>query len=235
MTTITTVNCELPTVESTVDYGALTSLRPYDIIIFDPEFPYLDAIHRNDDVFQISMKDGEQLRCLVEHWKLELTAALKAGKTIFFLLNELESETWTNEDGNQTSGLDITQTHNLDNYGVLPLDVSVRRFNEDGARVADLEFNRLFDVIGEISQYKVVVEDVDGQLVFTERNGSGTGAAIAKARGCEGHIVFLPHFDLYSMISCTDDGEAIWPEEAFHASDRIVGQFYIMDRYLRKG
>jgi hypothetical protein len=67
MQTIIPVNTILPTINNDLKYNSGESLQDYDIILFNPEFPYVERIDYSGGGSCISIEAAKTLRESMDH------------------------------------------------------------------------------------------------------------------------------------------------------------------------
>lgn len=132
MKTIACINTQFPNVGDAVSYLSGESLRDYDIAIFDPSLPVFERIYFGGGGSCLTIEDTQRARTALKHWAEEIDGALKAGKTLFFLLNEFEEFLGTAGYETTTKNQRNYNTFKLNNYQVLPFQVSIK--NTKGKR-----------------------------------------------------------------------------------------------------
>ena len=164
MKLICTVNTELPTVEDGyISYTSGESLLDYNIVLFDPAFPDLDRITFSGGGSCFSIEASQVLKDSMSHWSTELIGALKAGKTVFFLLNEYETDSATTGYSTPRKDARTYNTYRISNYVVLPIGIGVRNSKGRHLVAADSDFKVLHDAIKDVSQYKVILRSPFGK------------------------------------------------------------------------
>ncbi len=233
MKNIVTVNTELPTIKDYVEYRSGTSLMDYDIVLFDPTLPYETRIDFSGGGSCISIEGTTRLKQSMGHWSREFSGALRAGKTIFILLNEYDEDSgasgYTTVKGSRTYS-----TYQINNYDVLPTSIGLRNAKGKHLKIADTRFKGLYDAIKDIAEYQVVITSAVTKKIFTSKDGSSVVSAIVKLQDLPGNIVFLPFFDIEQMNKYDEKKDKdVWTTEAIRTSKIIVSQLVEIDRVLR--
>ena len=233
MKTIVTVNTQLPGVENTLDYSSGESLVDYDIVVFDPEFPFRARIEFSGGGSCLSIESTQSLKKAMTHWSGEIQHALKAGKTIFFMLNESVQDQGTT---GYSSGVKNTRTYNtfaMSNYEVLPFQINIRNTKGKHLKIVDSRFTALYNIIKDIVEYKVVFSSETKTKIFTSKDGVSPVSATMKFQNTAGSIVFLPHFDFSNMTKLNAVQKLVWTTEAIRTSKHLVNQLVEIDKILR--
>jgi vacuolar-type H+-ATPase subunit D/Vma8 len=234
MKTIVSVNTSLPTIDNCIDYLSGESLLDYDIVLFNPGFPLQERKHFTGGGSCISLESTKELKAAISHWNGEISEALKAGKTIFFILNQYLTDDGTTGYTTGARGIRNWSTFSINNYEVLPVKVSVRNAKGKQLKVVDIRFKGLYDAIRDIAEFKVVFTSEISSKVFTTKDESNVVSAVAKMQNASGHLVFLPYFDFMELTEHDDVlEEDEWTKEAVQKSKRVVGQLIELDKILQ--
>lgn len=232
MKSIVTVNFELPTIEHYADYKSGQSLLDYDIIIFDPLFPYFDRIHFNSGGSCISLESSRRLLDTISHWKNEIKEALKAGKTIFFLLNSYQNDRMATGTSSPRKGENNYSTADVNNYSILPIEISVRNGKGKKIKTVNSNFKEFYEAFKEIFEYQVIINSDVSSKIFITNYGDNVVGGLIKLKDLPGNLVLLPYFDLSEMTE-EIDGECVWTAEALRLSNIVVSQVVSIDNSLR--
>lgn len=232
MKSIVTVNCELPTIDNYIGYSEGKSLIDYDIVLFEPTFPYYQRIDFSAGGSCVALESGKRLLESVRHWKKELGLALKAGKTVFFLLNAYKVDQVAVSSNSPRKGQRLYDTTQVTNYNILPINISVR--NTRGKRFSsqNSNFKGLYEAIKNVVEYQVIIESDVEEKTFVSSDGINVVGSCMSFTSCSGHLVLLPHFDLSNMTERVDD-KAQWTDEALRISHSVVGQMVELDSSIK--
>lgn len=235
MKEIVTVNTELPTVDDMIDYFSQDSLLDYDIIVFDPKIPYLERIEFSGGGSCISIESNKRLQSAMKHWSDELANAFKSGKTIYILLNEHQIDSGAVGYDSPRKDTRNYRTTQIDNYSILPVNVSLRNAKGRKLLVSDARFSGLYEAIRDIVEYRVVLDTSISAAIFTTRDRSKVVSGIVTAQDVPGTIVLLPYFDLSEMYEHNfESKEHEWTEDALRISNQVVGQIVAIDKILHE-
>ncbi|TKC07994.1 hypothetical protein FA048_12580 [Pedobacter polaris] len=231
MKNIVAVNFSFPSIDQ-ISYQSGQSLLDYDIVLFDPEFPKMPRIDFTGGGSCITIEGAERLKTAIAHWGGEIKDALKAGKTIFFLLNDYEIDSGAAGYSIGTRGVKNYTTSQITNYDVLPTSISIRNAKGKHLKVVDAKFKGLYALIKDISEYKVVFTSEIRNKLFTTRDGSNVISAISRFKDLSGCIVYLPYFDISELKTYSQQGGSKWKPEATRISKGIVSQLVEIDKLL---
>lgn len=227
MKTIVTVNSLIPGVQNYCDYGSGESLQDYDIIFFNPEFPYYERFEFTDGDSAISKVAGKKVCASLNHWKNELTNALEEGKTIYFLLAQKEEDKYITGLSSSTGRKSTYSTTTLTNYDVLPfvLDMS----NSIGFRfkVVDARFTDLFNTLGDYIRYEAYLNKKHTTPIATTYSGKEVGA-IWKYKEYAGNLVILPYFNLNPLV----EGNVEESKLALGLGTKLIKNLVALDQAL---
>ena len=230
MKTVLTVGCEIPGgFGEQVGFLSKASLLDGDFVLLQPTIrPDLASeSHQGKPLY--SESSSVRIQEAVAHWKKELTDALKAGKTVFLLLGEVEQAlAYTGQETIAGTGRDrqVTKTvASVSNYDMLPLSM---KFVESKGTLMSLFpgeslLNEYWRRFGHESSYQVYL------------TGSALSKPLVTVRGTErvvggisrhdndGALVFLPWIDFCREEFFTeeleayedeDEDELVWTNEA---------------------
>jgi len=231
MKNICAVNIELPTPSDYANYCAGGSLLDYDLVLFNPEFPDFERTYFSSGGSCISIDDGQVLVKAMRHWSTELRTALEVGKTVFFVLKEYEGDQYATGSTSPRKGERLLQTIQVNNYGVLPIDLTVRNAKGRRMKVSDRDFKNLFDTIKDHAKYEVVLSTKIERPVFTTNDGTNVLGGVVVSEKWPGRLVLIPSFDISGMTETTDDGE-LWSQAAITFSNRLIAQLLEIDKTL---
>jgi hypothetical protein len=198
MKLIVSVNHEIPTVDNEIEYLSSESLRDYDIVIFDPEFPHLSRIEFTGGGSCLAIEATEAVTKAVAHWKAELRGALQSGKTAFILLNEFERDLGATGNSMKSRNQRTYDTTYIENYSAVPARIAIRNAKGRKIIVKDGRFRSLYDIISRIAEYRVVLTSIESMNVtFSAKDGAAIGSII-RPEGLRGSLVLLPYFSFGS-------------------------------------
>ena len=165
----------------------------------------------------------------MDHWARQLRSALEAGKTIFIVLDEYQSDTGANS-SSYSKGQRLYTTSSINNYQALPLKITVKNTKGRKIVVADNSFKGLLDVIKEIAEYRVIFDPAIGKKIFTTKDGA-TIASSLKIENLPGNLVFLPYFNFEES---NRGDKKNWSNDSIRISKALVSQLVAIDQVLNK-
>lgn len=213
MKDIITVGFPLPSIGEENNYrlNSFSSLSEADIVFFSPNFDETDYSNQHRDSFYSDKKyEGKPLynqestthiREHSKHWKKELISFLNGGGTLFVMLCE-KQEGYIYSGKRDVSGTGKNQkiTHHVNhfcNYDFLPF-LGIEYHASIGKTVYSKNnlYNQYVEQFKNLLSYKVYLSsDKIKEGILTTKNGDKIlGAQLKHSKG---HIIFLPHFNLY--------------------------------------
>ena len=234
MKSIVCVNYEIPTVDNQIEYLSSESLRDYDIVVFDPKFPYQPRVEFSGGGSCLTIEATEAVNKAIAHWSAELRGALQSGKTVFILLNDCERDLAATGTSMKSRGHRTYHTTNIENYSAIPIKIAARNGKGRKISVKDARFRSLYDIISKITEYRVILTVTkDVNVTFSAKDGAPVGSLI-RPEGLPGSLVLLPYFDFETeeFIEEQDD-EVPWTEQAIQISHALVRQIVAIDRTLK--
>lgn len=227
---IATIGYEIPGNSNLLlDFSSRKSLMDYDIILFSPIIPYYQRSSVDDGYYQGKICYGEsgsfKLSGDLEHWRNELTNALNAGKTVFFLLSDKEEffadtgrRTYSGTGRNRSTTINVAPGNN---YELLPTSIG-SICSGSGKQIVfsgPSSFKGLYERFKENLQYRLYLENTPkSEVIFTGKDKSKILGFVMKVGG--GNFVALPFID-YDEDAFTEtkkdkkgEEETYWTREA---------------------
>jgi hypothetical protein len=234
MKSIVCVNYDIPTVDNQIEYLSNESLRDYDVIIFDPQFPYLSRIEFDGGGSCLAIESTAVLAKAISHWQSELRGALQSGKTLFILLNELEQDSAATGSTMKTQKQRVYSTMNIENYSAVPVKIALKNAVGRKFRAQDGRFRSVYDIITKIAGYRVILtSDKNMNVTFCARDGAAVGAII-RPEGLPGTLVLLPYFSFETEeFTMEEGGNLVWTEQAIRTSHALISQILAIDKTLK--
>lgn len=220
---IVSVECEIPGgLSERVDIESTTSLLDWDVILFNPDLDsYLYSYNSYQGKPSLKESDSFEVRAAANHWRREISDAVRAGKTVFIFLPKLQ-EVFVDTGKRQYSGTGRNRQATeivapFSNYRFLPLDIQINasegkeiKLTKEGDILADYwrEFSNS-------SVFKVLISGKIGTPLLVTKAGAKTVGSIIHKQDTGGALVMLPFIDL--------DSEEFY-EEASESSPRADGE-----------
>jgi len=257
---IASVGCEVPGGSAEcLPLDSRASLLEWDIILFNPDIQtYMTWADSYQGKPALSESRSASLSESTLHWQRELADATKAGKTVFFLLSELQ-EVYVDTGERQYSGTGRNrQTTRIvgpyNNYRLLPFGVRVTAsvgkamvLTAAGAVLGD--YWRRF---AEHSVYQVVLSGNVGTPLVVTKSGDRVVGALHTVPNSAGSLVLLPYIDLEddrftrqvtkrkSKAAADDtddleDPEYVWTSEGKKFGAQLVEALIAVDHALHEG
>lgn len=233
MKSIVAVNCDIPTAERALNYFSGASLRDFDIAVFNPRFPPCERVYFDGGGSVFSIEATKDLANAKTHWLRELTNCLKAGKTVFVVLDEHQVD--AGAIGSTTKNRQRTYSSMpIHNYGAIPgaLEVS----NTKGSKIVSVEprYRGLLDAINDFAEYRVVISSNAPKPIYAAKDGSTIGAE-CRFKDWPGVMVLLPFFQFSGgeFVERASGGEEVWTDKALRASNALTSQLVDIDKVLR--
>lgn len=218
------------------------SLLDYDIAIFDPtirgsyEYPkeYLGKPWLDD-------YDSFQLKEHLEHWRREILDAVRAGKTVIILLNELEdvyvatgkvSHSGTGRNRQTTTHLEI-----LSNYALVPSGLDVCNSNGKSMRLHEKDslLTAYWSEMCSLSEYRVLINGDTVRPLVKTKTGNRTVGAYRRYKDASGSLILLPYinFDRKEFFKKKKD-ETYWSDKAIQAGQKFISCIIGIDKSVRE-
>jgi hypothetical protein len=218
------------------------SLLDYDIAVFNPNIrkfygfyeEYLGKPCLNDS-------DSFRLKDHIENWRREILEAVRAGKTVFLLLNELEEvyvatglKTYSGTGKNMRT---TRQVEILTNYALVPGGISV--VNSKGESMRPCGPGNLIDAywseMSLLSEYRVLVSGEGVRSLVKTKTGEKTVGAYLRYKSASGALVLLPYinferkeFDDYRK----EEKKHYWTQEALQAGQKFMSGIIGIDKAI---
>lgn len=194
-----------------LDFRSDQSLLDGDIIVFAIN---ISAYHTSES-FQglpcLTDDSSFRLRRDCQHWRSELDAALKDGKTVVvFVNNSAQVQAATGEKQYSGTGRNRSTTRivsTVDPYEAVPFAFGsvVRRSGERIKAVHDLGILATYwHEFGSHSTYKAYIEGFKGKPLLETQTGAKVVGGICRNPAWKGSLIFLPPPNLNSAITARE-------------------------------
>lgn len=227
-----------------ISLSSKTSFLDYDVVIINPEISVFYGYGYDEYNGKMCLDNTNSFRLKehLEHWRREILEAVKAGKNIFFMLNEKqEVYVATGEKSYSGTGRNRQVTRLVtiaDNYEMLPANITIT--NTNGSSMVLLGNHNVlapyWKAIGSNSKFKVLIEGDGFKPLIQTKTGNKAVGAILKNKGSDGSLVLLPYVDFDHdelTYENEEDGKSYWKEDAIKLGKKFIGTVCTTDRSLR--
>jgi hypothetical protein len=190
-----------------LDYKSDASLLDADIVVFAVDL----ARYSTDDNYlgkpRLTDDHSFEVQAHTKHWKNELTFALKAGKTVIFILRNITSVyVFTGQKNYSGTGRNTRVTAIVDHfepYSVSPVPIAVVR--REGVRIKTTAHigpvATYWDVFGKYSHYEAYLDTPVGTSILLTHLGDKTVGSIVRQKDIPGTLLILPYVDLQEAVA----------------------------------
>jgi hypothetical protein len=219
------------------------SLLDYDIAVVNPHIYDFYDYSYDDYLGKRCLSDTNSFRLKehIEHWRLEILEAIKAGKTIFLLLNELhEIYVATGEKSYSGTGRNRQETRHVapfHNYQIIPGGTDA--VNSSGTSMRLCEKDNILAVywaeVGDESEFRVLVDGQGVRPLVKTKSGEKIVGAYLRYKNAAGALVLLPYLDFErDEFTYDNKDELYWTDEAIAIGKRFIKSIVGVDKALRK-
>jgi len=220
------------------------SLLDYDIAVFNPgigEFYGYGEQYLGKPC--LSDSGSFQLKETLEHWRREILEAVKAGKTVFLLLNELEEvyvatgeKTYAGTGRNrQTTRHVVPQT----NYALVPGTIEIVNAKGESMQLSgrDNLIAVYWKEMDAMSEYRVLVSGAGVRPLVKTKTGDKMVGACLRYKNATGMLILLPFIDFqrdeFSEYR-EEEKTFYWTEKAIQAGSRFVSGLVGIDKAVHE-
>ena len=248
MKTVLTVDCEIPGgFGEHVQFFSKASLLDGEFVLFQPTIPSAFARESYQGKPLYPESYSFQIQEAVAHWQKELADVLKAGKTVFFLLSEVEQAfVYSGQKTSSGTGRNHSVTKTVtpvSNYDLLPF--SMKAIESKGISMSLVASESLlreyWRQFGDDSSYCVHLTNSPQLKPLVTARGSDrvVGGIIHQQSG--GAFVLLPWIDFYREEFFTDESETAedaeddeeWTNEAKAWGAKFCDALESLDKAIR--
>ena len=224
------------------NYNSSQSLLDADIVIFEPDFSCYkqDSIHRGAPCFD--KNESFTLIKNTEHWHLEISTALREGKTVFVFMSQYR-EIFVNTEGEEVFGIEEPAQgvarmfpYPYNNYMFLPIDIH-DLIPKEGSKLifgGDDSFVTLWNEFKNYIRYECYFDwGIEIPLFLTKTGNKPVGGLFRRGKG---NLVLLPpiRYSKEEFIELDEEeGEVVWINEAIGFGKRLVKTLIDIDSSLR--
>ena len=242
---IVSVGFEIP--GGKVKYAPLSSklsLLDYDIAVLNPdieEFYEYGEQYLGKPCFSDS--SSFRLKEALEHWRREILEAVKVGKTVFLLLNELEEvyiatgeKTYSGTGRNrQTIRHVVPQT----NYALVPGTIEIVNAKGESMQPSDRDnlIATYWKEMNGISEYRVLVSGAGVRPLVKTKTGDKTVGAYLRYKNATGMLILLPfiNFQREGFSEYREEEKTFyWTKQALEAGLRFVSALVEIDKAVHE-
>lgn len=242
---IISVGCALPHDEvEFVSLHAQNSLLDYDISVFNPDISSFHSYPRDYYLGKPLLDDTAsfKLQEKLSHWRLEIFEAVRAGKTVFLLLNELQKVyIATGEKSFSGTGRNRQVTRHVNatsNYELVPgvIDVVYSKGASMKLHGRDSILATYWSELESVSEFRVFISgEVVKPLVVTKTGNKIVGAYL-KYKDAQGTLVLLPYIDFAreDFTRTTKSGNEYWTNKANQIGKKFISAIVEVDNILKE-
>jgi hypothetical protein len=228
---------------------AQDSLLDYDISVFNPDIASFyggyGGYGHDSYLGKPSLNDTNsfELREKLSHWHQEILDAVRAGKTVFILLNELQDVyIATGEKSFSGTGRNRQVTRHVtgaSNYELVPGGINV--INSKGTSMKlhgkDNILAAYWTDLESVSEYRVFVSGEGIRPLVITKTGNKTVGAYIKYKDAPGTLVLLPYINhrLEGFIRETRGRKEYWTDRAVQVGKQFISAIVGIDSILKEG
>ena len=220
------------------------SLLDYDISVFNPDISSFYGYSLDYYLGKPSLNDTNsfKLQEQLAHWKREILGAVRAGKTVFLLLNELqEVYVATGEKSFSGTGRNRQVTRHVtgySNYAIIPGGINT--INSKGTSMAlygrDNVLATYWADLGSVSEFRVFVSGEGVRPLVITKTGNQTVGAQLKYKDAQGALVLLPYIDFdREDFAYERKDETYFNKKAIQTGKQFVSAIVNVDKVYRQG
>jgi hypothetical protein len=220
------------------------SLLDYDVVIINPAiydfygYSYDEYLGKPclDDSSSFSLKEH------IEHWRREILESIKAGKNVFFMLNQeqkvyvatgTKSYSGTGRNRQSTKHVDLAS-----NYQIVSGGIEVTNSNGSSMSLVgkDNALATYWSSISSLSEFRVLLGGEGVKPIVQTKTGQKTVGARVRYKNAEGNLFLLPYvnfeLDKYTYENEEDD-KTYWTDEAVALGKRFVSSICALDKSVK--
>jgi hypothetical protein len=227
-----------------LSYKSDRSLLDADLIVFRPDVSHFFSTESYQGLRCFSEDTSFQMRRSSEHWRAELLAALKEGKTIVVFLIQYEKffldsgrKQYSGTGRNQKVTRMVDESHN---YTFLPISMGaiVAARGDVIKKVQDIGFLAPYwNEFGSDSHYELYFNGEVSKPLLTAGGNDRIVGALIRIKDCPGNLVLLPSLKRTDEEFTTYDEkrkESVWSREGRTFGKRLAAALLDLDSQLRK-
>ncbi len=222
-----------------------TSLLDYDISVFNPDISSFYGVGYEHYQGKPALNDTNsfKLQEQLAHWRREVLGAVKAGKTVVLLLNELQEvyvatgqKTYSGTGRNRQTTRHVT---NITNYSLIPGGIDVVNSRGTSMKLIgqDNALTNYWAELETLSEFRVLVSGEGIRPLIVTKTGDKAAGAYLKYKDARGTLVLLPYidFDRKHFTRTTRNGNELWTDKAFQVSKQFISAIVGVDNFFIQG
>ncbi len=242
---IITIGASLPYDEiEFVPLYSQNSLLDYDISVFSPDISLFISYHQ-DYLGKPCLNDTDSFRLKehISHWRREILEAVRAGKTVFIFLTELqEIYVATGEKSFSGTGRNRQTTRHVtiySNYELIPGGIDV--VNSKGTSMklygSDNPLSAYWADLESVSEFRVFISGEGVRPLVVTKAGDKTVSAYLKYKDAHGTLILLPYinFNREGFTRMKRAGNEYWTDKANAIGKNFISAIVGLDNTLREG
>jgi hypothetical protein len=228
-----------------VSLDSQNSLLDYDISVFNPDISSFYGYPGDYYQGKPSLSDTNSFRLKerLSHWRLEILGAVRAGKTVFLLLNELqEVYIATGEKSFSGTGRNrqvMRHVTAISNYELVPGGIDV--VNSKGTSIKlhsrDNILATYWSLLEPVFEFRVFIGGEGLRPLVITRAGNKIVGVYLKYKDAPGTLVLLPYidFDRAEFTRRTRGGNEYWTEKATQVGNQFISAIIGVHNFLKAG
>lgn len=241
------VGIDIPGTGAEVETTSLrskASLLDYDIAVINPAidnfygYSYEEYLGKPclDDSNSFSLKEH------IEHWRREILEAVRAGKNVFFMLNQEQivyvatgEKTFSGTGRNRQATRHVTS---VSNYQLVPGGITVTNSNGSSMVLVgkDNVMAPYWSALQDVTEFRVFLDGQGLKPLVQTRSGNKTVGGKLRYKNADGNLLLLPFIDFeldeYTYVN-EKDKKSYWTKEAIALGKRFVASICEFDKTLR--
>lgn len=228
-----------------VSLHSQNSLLDYDISVFNPDISSFYGYPTDYYLGKPSLSDTESfdLKEKLSHWRQEILGAVRAGKTVFLLLNEFqEVYIATGEKSFSGTGRNrqvIRHVTAISNYELILGGIDIVNSKGTSMRLhsRDNILATYWSLLESVSEFRVFISGEGVRPLVITRTGNKTVGAYLKYKDAPGTLVLLPYidFDRADFTRRTRGGNEYWTDKANQVGNQFISAIIGVHNILKAG
>lgn len=222
-----------------VSLRSKVSLLDYDIAIIDPAIYSFYGYSYDEYQGKPCLDDSNSfsLKEHIEHWRREILEGMRAGKNIFFMLNNEQGVyVATGDKSFSGTGRNRQTTRHVSmasNYQIVPGNIQVTSSNGSSMSLVgkDNVIAPYWSEMGESSEFRVLLDGV--KPIVQTKTGQKTVGARIRYKNSEGNLFLLPYIDFKRedfTYENEEDGKNYSTKEAIIFGKKFVSSICALNK-----